>query len=197
LPLSSDRVISESEYYTNPQITKNLYFESRDSSHLLWRFPKLTFYESKNFSTDSIFIVKGENIFRCYDRECKSKFEPDTFIKHIGFARRYGTYCQIELRPIDNKNFQECGKWYATFHLGQVSLEKIITNEKSIFGWAGGVSKYQIEEKPSIVSAYIFNMRDTSNKDHDTTILNTIKSKITVDYFNGKPRQKSTRLTIK
>jgi hypothetical protein len=160
-----------------------LRFRLKDTLDGLWEYPTLTFYRLKDDpENNDWFIVEMEGLFRSND----GGSGPNT-TRHIGIARKYGSFIQFELEPIDAKEMNDYGKWYATIYHAGGSFPDVLPGKKLVlFGTGGGISNYDPKEKPTMkyISNYtlrIHNQADTTRTDRQILkeMLETIEIKST------------------
>ncbi|HRF39250.1 MAG TPA: hypothetical protein PK198_10700, partial [Saprospiraceae bacterium] len=100
----------------------NLQFRLKDTLDGLWEYPTLTFYKLKNDpKNNDWFIVEMEGLYRSND----GGSGPNT-TRHIGIARKHDSFIQFELEPIDAKEMNDYGKWYATIYHAGASFPDVL-----------------------------------------------------------------------
>ncbi|WP_367393080.1 hypothetical protein [Lewinella sp. LCG006] len=156
----------------------SLVFRSKDTLDKLWTFPELTFYRLKHQpNDDNGYLVKMKGLYR----SSGTAWQTDS-INHVGFAKVYGPFIQLELEPEKDRDLKLYGKWFATIFVGDSRTEAMFKPGFVTYGVGGGISNYKTkEERIENISSYVLRMHHSSpNNLIDSITLNEMIKKVEI-----------------
>jgi hypothetical protein len=166
--------------YNNPDSLlgkTHFYFRMRDSSHTLWPYLQVSFYNFKEKTTQNVWGVEAEGLYRDTKSELQNPAQPDRSIKHRGIVVRIDpTHYQMILRPVDASHFMRYGYWFSSFR-ADYDLKQMCAGNTKNYGIGSGISNYpNNDEQIDKLSSYVFQINNESLNFGDTTMKSILKN---------------------